>query len=206
MYHSAQEIKKHYLALALICLAFIAVSAVLQATNGIEWASFGIIGVDDGEVWRLLTGHLIHADWQHYAMNMLGLSLCMVVFRDDLKAFHWITSFIFIATFSSICMYYAYFSYERYIGFSDVLHGWILVGALAIAHKEPKFSAMIFILFWLKIAEENMEMPFFTTYGTGSGNVARESHIYGAVGGIVYSILFIDKFRTSCLNILRLNK
>jgi membrane associated rhomboid family serine protease len=91
------------------------------------------------------------------------------------------------------------------LGFSDVLHGWILVGALGIAHKEPRFSIMIFVLFWLKIIEENMQLTFFTSYGV-SGNVAKESHIYGAIGGILYSLIFLPAFRQTLASLFKPKK
>lgn len=194
MYHLTPEIKKHYWRLALVCSAFLALAAGFQATSGVEWASLNFREVQNGQLWRLVTGHLIHTDWQHYAMNMVGLSLCIVVFRDDLPAKHWPLSFIFISLFSSLAMLFTDVPYDRYLGFSDVLHGWILVGAMAIAHKEPRFTLMIFVLFWMKILEEKYQLIFFTSYGV-SGNVAKESHIYGALGGMFYSVMFIPSFR-----------
>lgn len=194
MYHLTPEIKKHYLSLTLVCTAFLAIAASFQATSGVEWASLNFQAVRNGELWRLVTGHLIHTDWQHYAMNMIGLSLCIVVFRDDLPAKHWPLGFVFISLFSSLAMLFTDVPYDRYLGFSDVLHGWILVGAMAIAHKEPRFTLLIFVLFWMKILEEKYQLVFFTSYGV-SGNVARESHIYGAIGGMLYSAMFIPSFR-----------
>jgi rhomboid family GlyGly-CTERM serine protease len=194
MYHLTPEIKKHYWRLALVCSAFLAIAAVLQASSGVEWASLNFREVLNGQLWRLVTGHLIHTDWQHYAMNMVGLSLCIVVFRDDLSAKHWPWSFIFISLFSSLTMLFTAVPYDRYLGFSDVLHGWILLGAMAIAHKEPRFTLLIFVLFWIKILEEQYQLAFFTSYGV-SGNVAKESHIYGAIGGLLYAVMFIPSFR-----------
>lgn len=194
MSYSPQEIKKHYLQLALTCAAFLATSAVIQATGGVDWASLHFAMLPDGQWWRLITGHLVHMDWQHYAMNMMGLSMCMVVFRDDLAAWHWPASFFLLSLFSSTGMYLAGVPYDRYMGFSDVLHGWILIGALGIAHKEPKFSIAIVVLFWLKIIEENHQLAFFTSYGV-TGNVARESHIWGAVGGTLYALAFLPDLR-----------
>jgi len=205
MNESIQNMRHHYLQLALTCIGFIIIAALLQATNGIEWASMGKTEVQNGEFWRVITGHLIHADWNHFAMNMIGLSLCVVVYRLDINARHWIASFIVISLISSGFMFFTYFSYERYLGFSDVLHGWILVGALGIAHKEPKFSIMIFVLFWLKIIEENMQLPFFTSYNV-TGHVAKESHIYGAIGGIAYSLFFQPSLRQTLIGIFDKNK
>ena len=96
MSYTAPEIKKHYLTLAAICMAFLASAGLIQATDGTEWASLWFSRLPTGEWWRLVTGHLVHMDWQHYAMNMMGLSMCLVVFRDDLAAWHWSASFVLV--------------------------------------------------------------------------------------------------------------
>jgi len=128
-----------------------------------------------------------------------------VVFRDDLPAWHWVASFFLVSLFSSLGMYISDVPYNRYMGFSDVLHGWILIGAMAIASREPKFFILIFVLFWIKIIDENHQLAFFTSYGV-SGNVARESHIWGAAGGILYAITFIPSFRMWITGLFKGNK
>lgn len=185
---------RNYIPAGSTCLGFIIVCIAIQMTSGMEWASLEIEATRQGQLWRLVTGHLTHLDRDHFLMNMAGLSLCIIVFHDDVKPLHWIASFLFISIFSSIGMCYVYAEFDRYVGFSDVLHGWILLGAASIAHKEPKLAAAIFILFWLKILEENLKLPFFTSYGI-TGNVAKESHIYGSIGGMVYSLMFMPDFR-----------
>lgn len=183
-----------YSAAILLCLGFIATSLAIQLTSGMEWASLDIEATRHGQLWRLVTGHLVHLDWNHFAMNMAGLSLCVIVFNQDVRPLQWVTSFLFIAILSSLGMCYIHAEFDRYVGFSDVLHGWILLGAACIAHKEPKLAIAIFILFWLKIIEENMELPFFTSYGV-TGHVAKESHIYGSIGGTLYALVFVESFR-----------
>jgi rhomboid family GlyGly-CTERM serine protease len=34
---------------------------------------FGSAEIHNGQAWRLLTGHLVHADWNHLAWNAIGL-------------------------------------------------------------------------------------------------------------------------------------
>jgi membrane associated rhomboid family serine protease len=58
------------------------------------------------------------------------------------------------------------------------------------------------VLFWAKILEENIQLPFFTSMGM-NGNVAKESHIYGAIGGILYSLVFIPGFRLALQRMFR---
>jgi rhomboid family GlyGly-CTERM serine protease len=194
MNHTAKEIKLQYPKLLLCTLGFWLICALIQYFNLGDWASLDIGKTRQGELWRMLSGHFVHLDWQHYTMNMVGLSLCIAVFYKDLSAKHWFFSAIFIAIFSSSGLLFIYDGLSRYVGFSDVLHGWILVGTIAIFHKEPKLSIIVFVLFWLKILEENLNLQFFTSYGV-SGHVAKESHILGAVGGMIYGVLFIPSFR-----------
>ncbi|OOY34260.1 hypothetical protein BOV90_04930 [Solemya velum gill symbiont] len=38
--------------------------------------------VDKGVLWRLFSGHLIHGNWWHLALNAAGLVACLLLFRD----------------------------------------------------------------------------------------------------------------------------
>lgn len=192
MNQQAAEIKRQYTLLGLLWLGFVAVALLLQISDGMAWASLHVGPTLDGQWWRLLTAHLTHLDWPHWAMNMLGLSLCLLVFRSDLHPGHWLASFVFISLLSSLGLLLLYAPEQRYVGFSDVLHGWILIGAAAIAGKERKLAIAVFVLFWLKIAEENSGLTFFTSTAV-SGSVAKESHILGAVAGMLYAALFLRR-------------
>lgn len=194
MKQPAAEIKRRQLLLLLVYSAFMLAALALQASNGLEWASLYVHDTLQGQWWRLVSGHLVHLDWNHWAMNMLGLTLCLLVFRHDLHPGHWPASFVFISLFSSIGLLLVYTDNQRYVGFSDVLHGWILMGAAAILVKERKLAIAIFVLFWLKIAEENSGLTFFTST-TLKGDIAKESHIFGALGGMLYALLFLPPVR-----------
>lgn len=194
MNQPATEIKRQQLLLLFIYIAFIAITLAIQLSNGLEWASLHVHYARQGQLWRLVTGHLTHLDWNHWTMNMIGLTLCLLVFRRDLHPGHWVASFMFVSIFSSLCLLVTYADNQRYVGFSDVLHGWILIGAAAISVKEPKLAITIFVLFWLKVIEENSGLVFFTS-ATIHGNIATESHIYGALGGTLYAVIFLPQMR-----------
>ena len=190
---------------AYLGIGFVGICLLIQLTSGIEWASLDIGQTKQGQLWRLITGHLTHLDWEHYFLNMAAIILSLVVFHHDVKPSHWVGSFLFISFFSSLCMTFGYAEYDRYVGFSDIIHGWILLGAASIVHKEPKLTAAIFVLFWLKIIEENMDMDFFTSYAV-TGNVAHESHVYGAIAGILFSLIFVKDFRNKIFSLLNKKK
>lgn len=191
MKHSINKIKLEYKSLFFAYMFLMLLSLIFQISHGISWASLSVIDVNHGQYWRLLTAHLTHFDWPHFSMNMIGMGLCMLVYNDSVCAKHWLASFVFISLFSSIGLLIIYDEQQRYAGFSDVLHGWILLGALAIANKERKLTIAIFVLFWLKILEENSGLTFFTSASMSTENIATQSHIFGALGGMFYAFLFI---------------
>ncbi|MCK5881605.1 MAG: rhombosortase, partial [Sinobacterium sp.] len=188
MKHQGAKIKQETLTLIATPLAFAVICGLVQWFNYNDWASLDVEATLSGQWWRIITGHLVHSGWQHYAMNMVGLGLCIAVFYKDVRGFHWPLSFLVLSLFSSIGLIIIYPSNYIYIGFSDVLHGWIMLGCIAIYKKEKKLSIAVFVLFWLKIIEENLNLPFFTSFGV-SGNVAKESHILGATAGIIYALI-----------------
>lgn len=193
------KIKREYMRLALLYTTLVAACALLQFTNGLEWASLHVERVYMGEYWRIFTAHLIHIDWPHFAMNMIGMGLCLLVYKTDLAIKHWLGSVFFISVVSSSGLLLIYDIDQRYVGFSDVLHGWIILGALAIFPREPKLALTVFVLFWLKIIEENSGLSFFTNAGMDIDSIATESHLFGAIGGVAYGVLFLQDFRQSLL-------
>jgi len=194
MNQQAPKIKRETFKIVAIPLFLILLCAATQYTGGYHWASLKIAATLEGEYWRIISSHFIHSDWQHYLMNMTGLSLCYAVFYKDMAAIHWIVSALAISIFSSIGLLIIYPLDHSYVGFSDVLHGWIMLGCTAIFAKETKLSLIVFILFWIKILEENLSLPFFTSFGV-SGNVAKESHMLGAVGGLIYGFIAFGDLR-----------
>lgn len=191
MKQPATEIKPQFRSALAAYILLISACLLLQANHALDWASLSLISIQNGEYWRLFTAHLIHLDWEHFAMNIIGMGLCILAFQSHLPAKHWLLSFVFIALFSSLCLLASYDPYKRYMGFSDVLHGWILLGALSIAREEFKLSLAIFVLFWIKILEENLGLQFFTSGNLDSTHIATESHLYGAIGGMLYGAAYL---------------
>jgi membrane associated rhomboid family serine protease len=56
--------------------------------------------IDQHEYWRLLTGHLVHADWHHVWMNLAGLALMVALFHRMYSVSQWCG----IALFSALCI------------------------------------------------------------------------------------------------------
>lgn len=194
MKHWDKEIKRHYLDLSLIFFSIFIVSLALQFFDTAEWSKLIPQKINEGHIWRLLSAHFIHINWQHFFMNMAGVALCLAVFRDDVKASHWIYSSLFLSLFSSVFLYLSYAPMQSYVGFSDVLHGWIVIGMLAMLPKETKLASMMLVLFIAKVLYENLYQPPSSEL-LGGSRVATESHLYGAIGGFIFSLVSNQSLR-----------
>ena len=159
----------------------------LQLAGGAQWASLIPARVNEGEIWRLLSAHFVHTNWQHYLMNMAGIASCLVVFRHDAAAKDWVYSAIFISFFSSACLYFYFIPWQSYVGFSGVLHGWVVIGILGMSVKEPKLALAILTVLVIKLIYENVfEIP--SAVLLDGSRVATESHLFGAAAGLLYGL------------------
>jgi len=80
-----------------------------------------------GEVWRLLSGHLTHLNWTHFLLNMAGVGMIAFFFSHYRPPRYWGIAIIFIAIMTSAGLLLDQ-QLDRYVGFSGVLHGLFIIG------------------------------------------------------------------------------
>jgi rhomboid family GlyGly-CTERM serine protease len=88
-------------------------------------------GVARGEIWRLASGHFVHLDWQHAALNVAALALIVALFGPLFTPVGWL-----LLTGCSIAVIDAGLWWLEpeigwYVGLSGVLHGLLAAAALA---------------------------------------------------------------------------
>jgi len=79
-----------------------------------------------GEIWRLVTGHLVHADLQHLGWNCLGLLVLGALLEQYSKTAWWAALFSGIASVS-ILLLSPVSHLDYYCGLSGVLNTLLLV-------------------------------------------------------------------------------
>ena len=142
-----------------------------------------------GEVWRLVTGHLVHADLPHLAWNLAGLLLIWFLFARDYPAGQWLVILLASAVAIDLGFLFLERDLEWYVGFSGVLHGAMAAGLIAWlrAARDP-LTLLVGMLFVAKLAWEHFygALPF--TAGSMSLPVIHEAHTYGAIGGALAAL------------------
>jgi rhomboid family GlyGly-CTERM serine protease len=143
----------------------------------------------DGEVWRLLTGHLVHFDLRHLVLNLAGAGLMVLLFGSGYSARHW----LWILAASVVAIDAGFFVLEPqllwYVGVSGVLHGVLAAGAVSWWRTEPKWMASILTVIVIgKLGWEQMQGGLQLS---GDMPVVVAAHLYGAVGGILAALALI---------------
>jgi rhomboid family GlyGly-CTERM serine protease len=142
-----------------------------------------------GQWWRLLGGHLVHADAAHLAWNVAGLLLVAFLFASEYGAGGW----LLIVTASTAAIDLGFLALEPqldwYVGFSGVLHGCMAAGLVAwLKTSRDPLTLVVAGLFAAKLGWEHVmgALPFTAT--TLTLPVVHQAHTYGAIGGLLAAL------------------
>tara|TARA_R110002126_G_scaffold262148_1_gene405013 strand:+ start:695 stop:1300 length:606 start_codon:yes stop_codon:yes gene_type:complete len=151
-------------------------------------------GLASGEIWRSVSGHLLHANFYHLLLNGGGLLIIMLLHASYQRklSLHW--QLLFSALFISGLMYFFQPEVQQYVGLSGVLHGILFFGAL-LDIKTGKTGGLLLTLGILaKVAYEQYQGPDPELGQLINATVAIEAHLYGVIGGaILFGLLLLHK-------------
>lgn len=170
--------------LPLAALSLLALMALLQLwAPALDWQRFAIA---HGAVWRLLTGHLVHLNWTHLALNGSGLLLLAWVFRDEVSPGQAGLAALVLAVLVGVGLYLGDPSILRYAGFSGVLHG-LLYAALVLTWRRTPWVNTVALLVLLGRLYAEQQSSYDTLYLQAwiGAPVAVDAHLYGALGGVI---------------------
>jgi len=141
-----------------------------------------------GELWRLLSGHFVHLNWSHFALNMAGLFMLWLFFRHYQRQVDWLRAILLIALLCSAGLY-ADGQLASYVGFSGVLHGLFILGALYERRRYPLSGWVLLGLLLGKLLWEQWQGALPGSEAMSGGRVAVNAHLYGALAGLLYYLL-----------------
>jgi len=149
-----------------------------------------------GEAWRLVTGHLVHADAVHLAWNVLGVLIVGVLFTREYTPRQWLA--VLFASLAAIDAGFVLLEpeLEWYVGFSGVLHGLMAAGLVAwLRSTRDPVTWFVTALFAAKLAWEHYAGALPFTAESLSLPVVHEAHTYGAVGGLAAALWLARRAR-----------
>jgi len=172
----------HLLPLSIAALAF---AAMLGGVEALFWLRYERDGILSGEVWRVITAHLVHMGWPHLMVNLGGLLLIWLIFGAMLSTRLWLVVFIASALGVSAGLLAFHPELRWYVGLSGVLHGMFVAGALAGIFSGFRAEWLLLALLVAKLAWEQIQGPLPGTEDFVGGLVVVDAHLYGAIAGLV---------------------
>ena len=85
----------------------------------------------DGEVWRLITAHLVHLTWSHMLLNLAGLLLIWLLFGNYYANKTWLVIVLISCVGPGIGLLLFDPNLIWYVGLSGMLHGLFVAGCVA---------------------------------------------------------------------------
>jgi len=165
----------------------VAVAAVLALTGdaGRELLRYDRLAIAGGEVWRLLSGHIVHLSWTHYALNAAGMFLIWYLVGARFSAASWGTVAVLTIAGIDAGFWLLEPQLEWYVGLSGVLHGLLaagVVGGIRAGHKDAWLLGIVLVL---KLGYEQVVGPIPGSAAATGGAVIVAAHLYGAVTAAV---------------------
>jgi len=153
--------------------------------------------IAQGEWWRLLSGHLAHLGWRHWALNSTALLLLAVVFG----ARHGLRGWLLLAVLSSLGvaagLYLTAPQVHWYVGLSGTAHGLAAAGAVATCLSSRHLG-----LAWLcalagKLLWEQWRGALPGSEAVIGGATIIDAHLHGGLAGLLLGLIGLAWTRPS---------
>lgn len=174
-----------------LILCTIALLIQLGGNSASEWLRYDREAILAGELWRVVTGHLVHLGWPHFMMNVIGLLLIWLLFGHTIKQKSWLIIFLVSTLAISSAMLLLNPALQWYVGLSGVLHGMFVAGAVVSIKAGYRAELVLLILLSAKLAWEQLIGPLPGSAEFAGGNVIVDAHLYGAISGLIVTLVLI---------------
>ena len=177
--------------------ALLLLAAILQASGLGPMLRYSRDAIAAGEIWRLISAHLMHLGAAHLALNAVGTMLAAALIGANLRPLAWAWVWLACALSVSGGLWWLQPEIGWYVGMSGVLHGLIVAGAIAGLgnYRERLFASAILAAIAAKLGWEHWAGAMPGTAALAGGPVITEAHLYGAVGGVVAGAVILARHR-----------
>lgn len=143
------------------------------------------------QVWRAVTGHLLHSNHWHLVMNM-GALLLMLMLHQLYYSLNFFALLLLLGCIGiSILLYLFSPDIQIYVGLSGWLHCFITVGALLDIKHKIQSGWLILLGVIAKVTYEQWQGPDAELATLIDANVAIDAHLYGVICGLLLGFVFV---------------
>jgi len=171
------------LSIAAACLALAALGAGPRLA--LRWDRASIAA---GEAWRLVTGHVVHLDLEHAALNVAGLLLVWALFSRAFSARQWLAIVAAGIAAIDLGLWLVNVDLQWYVGASGVLHAAMAAGIVRQMIARDRIAWVLGVVGVGKLLYEHFSGALPLT--TAGALVVTDAHLYGALAGMLCGVLF----------------
>ncbi len=146
--------------------------------------------IEQGEYWRLLTGHLAHSNLNHLYFNLAGLIALWALQGQYYSHINITLICVLSSLIISIGLLIKMDNYQ-YVGFSAVLHALFAWGSLNDLFNKDKTAYILLAGLIAKLAYEQTIGASQEVEELIGVSVAVDAHLYGALCGIAFGLIHI---------------
>jgi rhomboid family GlyGly-CTERM serine protease len=178
-----------------ITLLIVAGTLLFAGETGRQALRFAPGAISAGDYWRLLSGHVVHLGWSHFALNAAGLGLVWYLVGGAFDRVNWTIICIVSIIFIDAGLWLFNPRLQWYVGLSGVLHGMLAAGLLAGLRRPQIEIVVLSVLLLAKLAWEQLNGPLPGSESSSGGAVIVDAHLYGAIGGFLAALVILIRVR-----------
>ena len=169
------------LGISLLAACGLLLLPVLAGDAGREALRYDRAALTAGQWWRLLTAHFVHLDFDHAALNSLGLVLMWALFARDYRPRQWLAILLGSIAAIDAGLWLRDSTIAWYVGSSGALHGIMAAGTLAHLRRRDLDGWILAVFIVVKLAYEQSAgaLPFTDSHS----GVVVDAHLFGTLGG-----------------------
>lgn len=183
---------RYSLAVWPLCFAIVLLILVMLNPWLKPWLRYDEGAVFNGELWRLLSAHIVHLGWMHGLLNAAGFVLIALI-NPAGRTWLWLVFYSVCSVLISLYIVVDGMTYY-YVGASGVLHGLFVLAAyfsqsLSLWRRYALIALVVGKLFW----EQSM---YYQDNGLGDaigGFVYVDAHLMGGLAGLAVLMFFLAK-------------
>lgn len=147
--------------------------------------------VSTGELYRLLSGHLVHLGWPHFLLNVAGLALVWYLVGVGFRLWQWLVIMAASIGVMDLCFWFLLPDLEWYVGLSGLLHGLFAAGILGIWRRAGTEAMVLAMALSAKLIYEAFLGPLPGSESSAGGTVVTEAHASGTLGGLAAAAVLL---------------
>lgn len=179
--------RDYWAVLAVAALALLLQLAGPETAKALRYQREAIL---DGEVWRLLSGHLLHVGWNHLLLNLAGLLILALGFPGSgaRRPLSFLLSLLVLALGTGLGLLAFTPALHWYVGLSGALHGLVALAAAGEWNRRPALAVLMLLGLAAKLGWEQLAGSPAATETLIGAPVIVDAHLWGGLCGALLAL------------------